>query len=97
MFDIRLDAPQQAQYNAIIAANGGIANLGNLYEGLSASFGCQTPAIGCGPSTSGAESFLAFAVPSPVVGAGIPGLVSAAFGLFGFNWYRRRRNGMLAA
>lgn len=35
------------------------------------------------------------AVPGPVIGAGIPGLISAAFGMFGFNWYRRRRNGTL--
>jgi hypothetical protein len=32
------------------------------------------------------------AVPGPVVGMGLPG-VAAAFGLFGFNFWRRRRNG----
>jgi hypothetical protein len=47
VFDIRLDAAQQAQYDAILAANGGAAN---VFEGLSASFGCTSPAIGCGPS-----------------------------------------------
>jgi hypothetical protein len=90
VFDIRLDAAQQAQYNAIInnPANGGV---NNIFEGLSASFGCVTPAIGCGPSTDGPESFLAFVVPGPIVGAGLPGLVSAAFGLFGLNYWRRRR------
>jgi len=30
-------------------------------------------------------------VPGPVAGAGLPGL--AALGMFGLNWYRRRRNG----
>ena len=31
------------------------------------------------------------AVPGPIVGAGLPGLVSACFGLWGFNRFRRRR------
>jgi hypothetical protein len=88
VFDIRLDAAQQAQYDAILAANGGAAN---VFEGLSASFGCTSPAIGCGPSTDGAESFLAFQVPGPLAGAGVPGLVAACLGLFGFNRFRRKR------
>lgn len=32
-------------------------------------------------------------VPGPVVGAGIPGLISACFGMFGLRTWRRRRNG----
>jgi hypothetical protein len=87
VFDIRLDAAQQAQYDAILAANGGAFN---VFEGLSASFGCVTPAVGCGPSTDGAESFLAFqAVPGPIAGAGIPGLF--ALGMAGLAWFRRKR------
>ena|SRR5215471_5077013 len=31
------------------------------------------------------------AVPSPAVGAGLPGLISACFGLWGFNRFRKRR------
>jgi hypothetical protein len=36
-------------------------------------------------------------VPGPIVGAGIPGLIAGAFGLFGFNRFRRKRNGQIAA
>jgi len=95
VFDIRLDGPQQAQYNSIInnPLNGGV---NNIFEGLSASFGCVTPAVGCGPSTDGPDSFLAFnaglaAVPGPIAGAGLPGLITACFGMFGLNRWRRRR------
>jgi hypothetical protein len=96
VFDLRLDAAQQAQYDAILAANGGAAN---VFEGLRASFGCgaQGPAV-CGTtgnfsSNDGPESFLAFVapVPGPIVGAGLPGLIAACVGMFGLNRWRRRR------
>jgi hypothetical protein len=45
----------------------------------------------------GPDSFFlvpnAVAVPGPIAGAGIPGLLAACAGLFGLNNWRRRRNG----
>jgi hypothetical protein len=44
----------------------------------------------------GPDSFFiepAAGVPGPIVGAGLPGLLVAAFALFGMNRFRRRRNG----
>jgi hypothetical protein len=106
VFNIGLDAPQQAQYNAFLAANGGPSN---IFASLSASFGagltgqvCPSAGTlagfaspgGCFGSTDGAESFLAFnPVPGPIVGAGIPGLIMAAGGLLGFNRFRKKRLG----
>ena len=94
MFDIRLDDAQQAQYDAILLANGGAFN---VFEGLSASFGCGAngPAL-CSTgfnhdSNDGAESFLAFQAdgpptvpePSPLV------LLITSFFILGLVAYRK--------
>ena len=109
VFDLRLDAAQQAQFDATLIAAGctiGVA-CNNVFEGLSASFGTGLPGQvcpgagtvgglpspgGCFASTDGQESFLAFqAVPGPIVGAGLPGLIASLAGMVGLNRYRKRR------
>jgi hypothetical protein len=93
VFDIRLDAPQQAQYDAILAANGGAFS---VFEGLSASFGCggNGPAV-CGtasnfPSNDGPESFLAFQADGPRVPEPSPlVLLITSFFILGLMAYRK--------
>jgi hypothetical protein len=82
---------EQAEFNTLLA---GLAPGEHIFAGLAAEFGC-TP-LGCtGASNDGADSFLAFSqsavVPAPIVGAGLPGLVTAAFAMMGLNWKRRQR------
>jgi hypothetical protein len=49
-----------------------------------------TPATG--PTFNAAFSLTGVSsVPGPIVGAGLPGLISACFGLIGLNRLRRRR------
>jgi len=96
VFNLLLNATEQAEFNTLLA---GLAPGAQIFAGLAAAFGCS-PAPCIGASNDGADSFLAFSqsgpgvsVPGPVAGAGIPGLIAACSGLFGLNFWRRRRNG----
>jgi len=88
-----LNAAQQTQFNAILATPGS----GNFVAGLSASAGCVGLVTCTFRSDDGPDSFVAVKnvglvpVPVPVVGAGIPGLLAACFGMFGLNRWRRRK------
>jgi hypothetical protein len=51
-----------------------------------------------GNNTTGAVDVSSLhAVPGPIVGAGIPGIIAACGGMFGLNFLRRRRNGSVPA
>jgi hypothetical protein len=97
IFDFELDAAERAEFNTIRA----MAGSDNFTVGLSAILGCGTVGAqtfnspGCMVSNDGADSFVFFAqtaaaVPGPIAGAGIPGIIAACFGMIGLNWKRRR-------
>lgn len=53
--------------------------------------------VGIGGFNGGIDMSVAnVAVPLPLAGAGLPGLVTACLGLFGFHWRRRRRESAMA-
>jgi hypothetical protein len=77
VFNFGLNAAEQATFNNILAMTGS----SGFTADLASSLGCPTGApAGCLPANDGPESFVGFAqaVPGPIVGAGLPGLVAAA-------------------
>jgi hypothetical protein len=90
VFNIGLTLNEQAEFDDLRTANPGI----QLFAGLAAEFGCS-PAPCVGASNDGADSFLAFqqsaAVPGPIVGAGLPGLVVGCLTLLGLARNRRKQ------
>jgi hypothetical protein len=93
IFNLSLTGAEQAEFDALLA---GLPAGSQIFAGLAAAFGCS-PAPCVGDSNDGAESFLAFAqsqavaIPGPIAGAGLPGLVAALGGLFGLHRFRRKR------
>jgi hypothetical protein len=62
-----------------------------FYAGLASSLGCDaTHFTGCaGPANDGPDSFLAFAVPAPEIGHGLPVALAGGGLLLGFKLWKR--------
>jgi hypothetical protein len=82
-FFFALTTPEQAEFDTIL----GLAGAPNFRVTLAASLGCLDVGeviAGCNPSNDGPDSFNAVsfaAVPGPIAGAGIPGIIAACAGL----------------
>jgi len=86
--DVLLFGPQAATPCVGVANCQAVGGSGTIFS--SGTFYAEFTGIGSG--TSGyAGNISTFAVPGPIVGAGIPGLLMGLAGLWGFNWRRRRQ------
>jgi hypothetical protein len=91
VFVFGLNAAQQVTFNTILGTPGS----GAFFVGLDSTLGCGT-APGCIATNDGPDTYFGVTgsghpVPGPILGAGLPGLVSALIGMVGLNRYRRRR------
>jgi len=78
VFQFVLNSAEQAQFNSILAMSGS----SGFFAGVSMSAGCGPSP--CFASDDGPDSVLGFqAVPGPIVGAGLPGIVMACLGMVG--------------
>jgi len=93
VFNFGLNAAEQTQFNTLLAMSGS----SGFFAGLASQLGCPAGSpVSCMPSNDGPDSFIGFAqaaaVPGPIVGAGVPGLVTATLGLVALARRRRKRS-----
>jgi hypothetical protein len=86
VFTFVLDSAQQALWDSFHFNSSDVV-------GSFLNWGCSNAvSTTCQPANDGPDSLLAFqAVPGPIAGAGIPGLIAALGGMFGLNRFRRKR------
>jgi hypothetical protein len=89
VFDFALNAAEQATWDSFHFASSDVV-------GSFTNFGCLgAVSSSCQPANDGPDSLLAFvqpaAVPGPVLGGGLPGLLAGLLGLIGLARLRQRR------
>jgi len=90
VFVFGLNAAEQLQFNTILAMTGSA----DFRVGLNSTLGCGPSApAGCLVTNDGPDTYLGIVnpVPAPVVGAGLPALLSGLLGMVGLASYRRKR------